>query len=142
MIKKVMVCLLLSSMCYGWNPIADFREQTVWTFGQSAQAGEGYDFAAAKWDTSALAEIAQYRFLSLSYGATWLTKDSNQATDTIKIGFLSSFFFKLFAHQPTPQMQWMQNLNIGPSFACPVFSSSNGHKGVFLLDLNYRFSGN
>lgn len=126
---------------FAFNPITDFRDNVVWTFGQSAQAGEGFDFAAGKWDSSALAEIAQYRFLSLSYGATWLNSGSNQATDTIKIGFLSSFFFKLFTHQPTPQMLWMQNLNVGPSYAVPVFSGSTGHKGVFLLDINYRFSG-
>jgi hypothetical protein len=126
---------------FAFNPITDIRNNVVWTFGQSAQAGEGYDFSAKKWDKSALAEIAQYRFLSLSYGATLLDSTSDNATDTVKLGFLSSFFFKLFTHQPTPQMAWMQNLNVGPSFAVPVFSGVTGHKGVFLLDLNYRFSG-
>ena len=136
-----MVAIWGAERAFAFNPITDLRDHVVWTFGQTAQAGQGYDFAGKKWDTSALAEIAEYRFLSLSYGATFLDAASNQATDTIKLGFLSSFFFKMFTNQPTPQMQWMQNLNVGPSFAMPVFSGGTGHKGVFLLDLNYRFSG-
>jgi len=133
--------LMLAQPAHAWNPITDVRDNVVWTFGQSAQAGQGYDFAAKKWDTSALAEIAQYRFLSFSYGATFLDSDSTKATDTIKVGFLSSFFFKLFTNPTTPQMEWMKNLNIGPSYSLPVFSGSTGHKGVVLLDINYRFSG-
>jgi hypothetical protein len=143
--KKLLVLALF--LMVPWRPAAafnlvtDIQNNVVWTFGQSAQAGEGYDFSAQKWDSSVLAEIAEYRFLSLSYGATFLDSSSNNATDTIKIGMLSSFFFKLFTHQPTPQMAWMENLNIGPSFAIPVFSGSTGHRGVLLLDINYRFSG-
>lgn len=124
---------------HAWNPVTDVRDNVVWKFGQSAQAGSGYDFAGKHWDTSALAEIAEYRFLSLSYGATWLDANSNKATDTIKIGFLSSFFFSMFTNKPTPEMAWMMNLNVGPSIACPVFSGSTGHKGVFLFDINYKF---
>lgn len=136
-----MVAIWGAERAFAFNPITDIRDNVVWTFGQSAQAGEGYDFSAKKWDTSALAEIAEYRFLSLSYGATFLDANTQTPTDTIKMGFLSSFFFKMFTHQPTPQMQWMENLNVGPSFAIPVFSGQTGHKGVFLLDINYRFSG-
>ena len=143
--KKYIVALVVlasfSGRASAFNLITDIRDNVVWTFGQNAQAGEGYDFAAKKWDTSALAEIAEYRFLSLSYGATFLDANSSQSTDTIKLGFLSSFFFKMFTNKPTPQMAWMQNLNVGPSYAMPVFSGSTGHKGVFLLDINYRFSG-
>ena len=141
LIKASIVLALLSGTAFAFNPITDIRDNVIWKFGQSAQAGEGYDFSAKKWDSSALAEIAEYRFLSLSYGATWLDADSNQATDTIKLGILSSFFFKLFTNKPTPQMQWMENLNIGPSYSMPVFSKSTGHKGVVLLDINFTFGG-
>jgi len=137
----ILVGLLMLSLksAQAFNPITDVRDNVVWKFGQSAQAGSGYDFSSKRWDSSALAEIAEYRFLSLSYGATWLDPDSSKATDTVKIGFLSSFFFKMFTNKPTPEMAWMLNLNIGPSYAMPVFSGSTGHRGVFLLDLNYRF---
>ena len=127
--------------CHGYNPITDFRDNVIWTFGSNAQAGTGYDFSGKKWRTSALAEVAEYRFLSFSYGATFFSEESPQAVDTFKLGFLSSFFFKWFTHQPPPAMAWMENLNVGPSFAIPVFSNQTGHKGVFLLDANYRFSG-
>lgn len=138
-VLAVMLAVAGIQKAFAWNPITDIRDNVVWKFGQAATAGSGYDFSAKKWDTSALAEVAEYRFLSLSYGATFLDSGSNQATDTIKLGFLSSFFFKLFANQPTPEMAWMLNLNIGPSYAIPVFSGGTGHKGVFLLDCNYKF---
>lgn len=132
--------LLLSCLprAHAFNPITDIRDNLVWTFGKDAQAGRGYDFSAKKWDDSALAEICTYRFLSLSYGVTFLDTNSS-GTDTLKLGILSNFFFGLFKNQPTPAMAWMENLNIGPSFAIPVFSGSTGHKGVLLLDMNYRF---
>ena len=136
----IMAVVYAAEKSFAFNLATDIRDNVTWKFGQAATAGEGYDFAAKKWDSSALAEIAEYRFLSLSYGATFLDANSANATDTIKVGLLSSFFFKLFANQPTPQMAWMENLSIGPSYAIPVFSGSTGHKGVFLLDVNFKFS--
>ena len=126
---------------FAFNLWTDVTQNTKWTFGQAAQAGEGYDFASKKWDTSALAEVAEYRCLALSYGATFLDANSSTATDTVNVGFLSNFFFKMFANQPPPSMAWVENLNIGPSYAVPVFSGATGHKGVFLLDVNFKFSG-
>jgi hypothetical protein len=130
-----------SQMAQAWNPWTDLTQNVVWKLGQSAQAGEGYNFTTKTWDTSALAEVAEYRFLSFSYGGTQINGDSSAATDTFKVGVLSNFFFGLFKNQPTPEMAWLENLNIGPSYAIPVFSGNTGHKGTFLLDVNYRFSG-
>lgn len=130
---------VLSVNALSFNPVTDVRDNLKWTFGQAAQAGTGYDFAGKKWRDSALAEFAEYRMFSFSYGATFFSERNPQAVDTFKLGLLSNFFFKLFTNQPTPQMQWMDNLNFGPSFAIPVFSGETGHKGVFLLDVNYRF---
>lgn len=142
--KVVLVLLAVGLACFpkkahAFNLINDIKTNVQWKFGQAAQAGEGYDFTSDKWDSSALAEIAEYRFLSFSYGATFLDSSSSKATDTFKMGVLSSFFFNWFVNKPTPEMAWMQNLNIGPSFAVPVFSGGTGHKGVFLLDCNYKF---
>lgn len=133
--------VMLPLWSFGWNPIEDVRQNLTWTFGKTAQAGSGYDFAANKWRSSALAEILEYRMFSFSYGATFFSDKSPQAADTLKFGLLSSFFFNLFANKPTPEMFWMTNLNIGPSYSLPVFSGGTGHKGIFLLDINYRFSG-
>ena len=124
---------------HAFNPLTDIQQNLQWKFGSVAQAGEGYNFTSKQWDTSALAEIAEYRFISFSYGGTQLDQNSNAATDTFKVGFLSNFFFQLFKNQPPPSMMWMENLNVGPSFAIPVFSQSTNHKGTFLMDINFKF---
>ena len=133
--------LLLGTQAFAWNPVTDIRNNVVWTFGKAADGGSGYDFSAKKWRASALAEIVEYRFLAASYGATFFNERTPEAVDTFKVGLLSNFFFNLFINKPTPEMAWMQNLNVGPSYAIPVFSGETGHKGVFLLDINYRFGG-
>ena len=141
LIKVAVVLTLLSGSALAFNPLTDIRDNLTWTFGQAAQAGEGFDFAAGKWRTSALAEVAEYRMFAFSYGATFFSERNPQATDTFKVGLLSNFFFKMFTNKPTPEMQWMESLNVGPAYAIPVFSGETGHKGVFLLDFNYRFGG-
>lgn len=137
--KKVFALMFLCGIVQAYNPITDVRDNLTWKFGSAAQSGEGYNFSQKAWDTSALAEVAEYRFLSFSYGLTYLDKNTSTATDTFKVGFLSNFFFNWFKNQPPPSMLWMENLNIGPSYAIPVFSSNTGHKGTLLLDCNYRF---
>lgn len=124
---------------HAFNPITDIQQNVKWTLGQTAQAGEGYNFSTKTWDASALAEIAEYRFLSFSYGGTQIEANSATATDTFKVGVLSSFFFAWFKNPPPSSMLWMENLNVGPSFAIPLFSGSTGHKGTFLVDINYKF---
>ena len=141
--KKLVMLLTILVMLPKWsvafNLITDIRENVEWTFGQAATAGEGWNFTTNSWDASALAEVFQYRFLSFSYGGTQVDSGSSKATDTFKLGFLSNFFFNWFVNKPTPQMAWMENLNVGPSYAIPIFSGQTKHQGTFLLDLNYRF---
>lgn len=142
--KKWIICALLATMfgaskAFAFNLITDVRDNVQWKFGQVAQAGEGYNFSTKTWDASALAEIMEYRFLSFSYGGTQIDANSSTATDTFKVGFLSNFFFNWFANKPPATMAWMENLNVGPSYAIPVFSGNTGHKGTFLLDINYKF---
>jgi hypothetical protein len=143
--RLIGVFALLSIIGARWacafNVVTDVQQNVKWTFGQTAQAGEGYNFSTKTWDASALAEIAEYRFLSFSYGGTQVQAGSSQATDTFKLGLLSNFFFNWFTNKPPSTMAWMENLNIGPSFAIPVFTGTTGHKGTFLLNMNYRFSG-
>lgn len=137
----VILGLVAVSRAEAFNLVTDVRDNLTWTFGQAAQAGEGYNFSAKQWDASALAEIAEYRFLAFSYGGTQIDPNSSKATDTFKVGLLSNFFFDLFKNPTTPQMAWMKNVNIGPSYAIPVFSGATGHKGTFLVDINYKFGG-
>lgn len=134
-----MLAIACVQRAFAFNLITDVRDNTFWKLGQVAQAGEGYNFTAKEWDASALAEVAEYRFLSFSYGGTQVDANSSKATDTFKVGLLSNFFFALFKNPVTPQMSWLQNLNVGPSYAIPVFSGSTGHKGTLLADINYKF---
>ena len=140
---SVLAGILYAGACpqpaQAFNLLTDIQNNVAWKFGSAAQVGEGYNFTQKAWDTSALAEIAEYRFLSFSYGATYLNQNSASGTDTFKIGLLSNFFFAWFHNQPPSSMLWMENLNVGPSFAIPVFSQNTGHKGTLLLDLNYKF---
>lgn len=152
-IKKIAVPLfvmgviaLLVSLCpkaHAFNPLTDLRENVVWTFGKTAEVGEAVklcgagDLKAGETATSMLAGIADYRFLSLSYGGTRTNRNDTNFTDTAKIGLRLNSFFGWFKNPPTPEMAFLQNINVGPSFAMSLFSSP--HAGTLFLDVNYTF---
>lgn len=128
-----------------FNLIDDVREKLVWTVGQNAQigtavklAGSG-DLEVGETATSFLAGIAEYRFLVFSYGGTRVNRRDADFTDTAKVGFRLNTFFGLFKNPPTSEMAFLQNVNIGPSFAFNMISSP--HTGTLFLDLNYEFGG-
>lgn len=131
---------------FAWNPLTDIRENTIWTFGKTAEVGEAVKlFGAGNLEpgdtaTSMLAGIADYRFLSLSYGGTRINQNDASFTDTAKLGFRLTSFFDLFKNSPTPAMEWMRDLNVGPSVAVPLISRS--HPVAVFLDVNYVFGGN
>lgn len=147
--KKLMVLLSLlffsGSAAYCWNPITDIRENVIWTFGQQAEVGTAVklagngDLEVGETATSVLAGIADYRFLSIAYGGTRVNRSDANFTDTGKIGLRMTSFFDLFKHPPTPEMAWMRNLNIGPSYAISLFNSP--HAGTLFLDVNFVFGG-
>lgn len=129
-----------------WNPITDITEQTIWRFGKSAEIGTAVKLTGSDGEmkdgetaTSMLADIADYRFLSLSFGGTQVNKAGTTMTDTLKIGFRLTSFFDLFKNPTTPEMAFMKNINLGPSFAMSLFNSP--HVGTLLFDLNYRWGG-
>lgn len=144
--KKLLIISLLvfvSSYTFAFNPIVDVRDNLIWTAGKSAEIGEaikvggGGDLAVGETSTSFLASIAEYRFLVFSYGGTRTNRNDANFTDTAKIGFRLNSFFGLFKNPPTQEMSFLQNVNIGPSYAMNLLSSP--HVGTFFIDLNYTF---
>lgn len=130
---------------FAWNPITDVRDNLQWTFGKKAELGIAVKLAGAgdldKGDTatSALAGIADYRFLAFSYGGIVVNKGSGEKTDTFKIGLRATSFFDWFKNAPTPEMAFMRNLNLGPALSMPVIARS--HPVALFFDVNYQFGG-
>lgn len=143
--KKLLfaLCLSLSARVYAWNPITDVRDNVVWTFGKTAEVGEavkiagGGDLANGETTTSVLAGIADYRWFCLSYGGTRVNHTDQNFTDTAKVGIRLNAFFNWFKNPTTPEMEFLKNLNVGPSYSMSLFSSP--HVGTLFLDINYRF---
>jgi len=139
----VFFALFLTSACWGWNPITDVRDNLQWTFGKKAETGVAVKIAGAgdleKGDTatSALAGIADYRFLALSYGGIVVNRGDAHPTDTFKLGFKLTSFFDLFKNPPTAEMEFMRNINIGPAMSMPVISRT--HPVTWFLQANYEF---
>lgn len=143
--KKVLLVTLfsLSSTAFAWNPVTDVRENWVWTLGKTAEVGTAVkitgagDLKPGETALSMLAGVADYQFLTFSYGGTRINKSNENFTDTAKIGIRLTKFFDWFKNGPTEEMAWMRNLNVGPSFSMPLLSEP--HAGTLFLDINYRF---
>jgi hypothetical protein len=130
---------------FAWNPIADVRDNLLWTFGKTAEAGIAVKLAGAgdlqpgDTATSALAGIADYRFLTFSYGGIVVNRADAKPTDTFKIGFRLTSFFDLFKNPPTPQMTFLRDVNVGPAISSPIISRT--HPVTLFLEANYQFGG-
>ena len=130
---------------FAWNPITDIRENIEWTIGKEAQVGTAIkiggagDLDSGETTTSLLAGIANYRFMTFSYGGTRINKANSNFTDTAKLGLRLTKFFDWFKNPPTPEMELLRNVNIGPSYSIPLLSSPRN--GALFLDLNYTFGG-
>lgn len=141
------IVLAAMAVIWGWtnafafNPVTDIRDNLIWEFGKTAEVGTAVKLAGAgdlksgETATSMLAGIADYRFLSLAYGGTRVNKADQNFTDTAKIGLRLTSFFDLFKNPPTPEMAWLRNLNVGPSYTMSLFNSP--HAGTLFLDINY-----
>lgn len=145
LLSLVIGLILGPRWAFAFNPILDIRDNLVWTVGKAAEVGEaikiggGGDLKVGETSTSMLASIAQYRFLVFSYGGTRVNRNDENFTDTAKVGFRLNTFFGWFKNPPTPEMAWLQNVNVGPSYAMNLINSP--HVGTFFIDLNYQFGG-
>jgi hypothetical protein len=152
--KKLLRVLTISLISTIWwplrpaaafNPITDFKENVQWTFGKAAEVGTAVKLAGAgdmkpgDTSTSILAGIADYRWFSFAVGGTRVNQSDANFTDTAKLGLKLTSFFDWFKNPPTPEMAFLRNLNVGPSYAISMFSSP--HAGTLFLDVNYRFGG-
>ena len=146
LITSLAVAAMLSSPAFAFNLWEDIQANTNWMLGQSVAAGtavalrscDAYRLKAGEFTGSALAQIANYRFLSAWFGGTFIPVENGEmkAIDTAKIGLNVAYVFKGFANQP-PEV--IRNLVIGPSISMPLFSSP--HVAVPFLDINYAFGG-
>lgn len=143
LIRILWILGLLPVAAAAWNPITDVRDNVQWTFGKTAEVGTaiklagGTDMEVGTTATSMLAGIFDYRWISFSYGGTRVNKNAENFTDTAKVGLQLTKFFDWFKNPTTPEMAFMRNLNIGPSFSMPIWDTPR--VGTVFLDVNYRF---
>jgi hypothetical protein len=141
----IMAMLVGIQFAFAWNPVTDVRENVKWTFGKAAEIGTAVKLAgpgelkAGQTATSVLAGVADYRWFSFSIGGTRVNQNDANFTDTAKIGLRLNSFFDWFTNPVTPEMAFLKNLNVGPSYAMSMFSEP--HVGTLFLDINYRFGG-
>ena len=124
----------------------DIQEQTRWTLGESVAAGtsvalrsvdkDDIHISGGQYVGSALAQVSNYRFLSLWAGGTFIpTSDGTlKAIDTGKIGLNLASVFAGFVDQP-PAI--VRSLVIGPSIAMNLFSSPR--VAIPFIDINFKF---
>lgn len=128
-----------------FNLVTDLRDNIQWTFGRQAEVGTAVklfgagDLKAGETATSLLAGVADYRWFTFSVGGTRVNQNDANFTDTAKLGLKLTDFLGWFKNPPTPEMAFLKNLNVGPSYAMSMFSSP--HTGTLFLDINYQFGG-
>ncbi len=122
-----------------FNLITDVEQNTLFTVGQTAAAGTAVNLRNGQYSASELAQISQYRMLSLWYGGTEVGRGDNTftMTDSLKIGLNLSYFLSKFTNPLPPSAQWLNNIVVGPSFAMSVFSTPR--VGTPFVDINYAF---
>ena len=145
--KRIIVSLLLSSIvvpCYGFNLLTDIQQNTQWTLGSAVETGTAValrsdsstNIKGGEFVGSALASLANYRFLNLSAGGTFIPQQdgSLKAFDTGKIGINLGYFLKGFTNQ-APAI--IQNMVFGPSLATTLVTTP--HIFIRMFDINYTF---
>ncbi len=129
---------------YGFNLISDIDQNTQWTLGSAVQAGtslslvnsSAYNIKAGQFNGSALASVANYRFLNFAAGGTAIPQanGSTKLLDTGKIGINVGYFLKNMVNQP-PAL--IQNMVIGPTLMTTLVTTP--HVFVPGFDFNYSF---
>ena len=129
-----------------FNLWEDIQQQTRWTLGESVAAGtsvalrnvdrDDIHVSRGQYVGSALAQVSNYRFLSLWAGGTFIpTSDGTlKAIDSGKVGINLANVFAGFVNQP-PAI--INSLVIGPSIAMNLFSSPR--VAIPFIDINYKF---
>jgi len=134
--KALLVVGLLSGNALAFNLISDVEQHTTFPIGQTASAGTAVNLKTGALSASFLAEVANYRMLSLWYGGTYVNTADANLTDTAKIGINIGYFLTGFANKP-PAI--LTNLVIGPSYAMSLISTPR--VGTPFFDINYKFGG-
>lgn len=144
-LSLIAVCLL-SVRGFAFNLWTDIEQNTQWTLGSSVQAGTAVamrsdastNVQAGQFVGSALASIADYRFLDLSAGGTFIPQPTGglKALDTAKIGINLGYLLKGFTNQP-PDV--IKNLVFGPSLTTTLVSTP--HVFIPFFDINYAWGG-
>lgn len=124
----------------------DIKLQTQWTLGSAVAAGTSIamrsdsssGLKAGQFVGSALAQISNYRMLSLWGGGTFVPQAdrSLKAVESAKIGINLGYLFKGFTNPP-PAL--IQNLVVGPSLSMPIWTTP--HVVIPFFDANYAFGG-
>lgn len=123
-------------MAFAFNLIKDVEQNATFPIGQAASAGTAVNLRNGGLAASFLAEVSNYRMLSLWYGGTYVNANDKALTDTAKIGLNLGYFFANFVNKP-PAI--LTNLVVGPSFAMSLISTPR--VGTPFFDINYRFGG-
>lgn len=131
---------------FAFNLWRDIETETQWTLGSSVAAGtavalkneDSLNIRGGQFIGSALAQISNYRMLSVWAGGNFIPRGDNglRAVDTGKIGLNLGYFFKNFVNQP-PDL--IKNLVIGPSLSTSIWTTP--HVFVPFVDCNFAFGG-
>lgn len=132
------------SSVYAFNLITDIEQQTTWSLGSSVQAGTAValksdastSVKAGQFLGSAMADVADYRFLNLSAGGIFVPQSDGtlRALDSAKMGLNFSYLFRNFANQP-PAL--LKNLVVGPTISTTLVTTP--HVFIPSVEVNYQF---
>src|SRR5437762_7993746 len=113
--KKTLLVLAVVLMwpnkpVFAFDLWSDIQEQTQWTLGNAVAAGtsislvsrDSLNVQGGQFLGTALAQLVQYRYLSLWGGGTFIpqTDQKLKAIDTAKVGFNINYIFSGFTNQP------------------------------------------
>ena len=134
----------MGSDAFAFNLITDVEQQTTWALGSSVQAGtaialrhdDSYNVRAGQFLGSAMADVADYRFLNLSAGGIFVPQADGtlRALDSAKLGLNFSYLFRNFVNQP-PAI--LKNLVVGPALSTTLVTTP--HVFIPSVELNYQF---
>lgn len=134
-----LILVLGMRKAHAFNPVQDVLQNTTFPIGQVAEAGTAINLKNGNTATSMLADVAEYRMLQLSYGATRENASGANFSDTMKLGFKLNWLISQFTQPLPPTAQFLKNINIGPSIASNIMT---GPRQVnYFFDINYAFGG-
>lgn len=148
--KKLLLAFVLAfgpwRPAAAFNPITDIRENLQWTLGEQASFGTAYkiggsgDVAIGNRGDSVMFGIFDYRFFRQSYGVIKDPDSGAKVGDGLKTGLMLNYFLGWFKSPQTPAMQFLNNINIGPTITLPLLTDPQPlkHPSVW-LEANYMF---